>query len=932
MLVYSNTLEEHIEHLDRVFGSVEQAGLTLSPGKCHLGYQSLLLLGQKVSRLGISTHKEKVDAIIDLAEPRNVKELQTFLGMMVYFSSYVPFYAWIAAPLFQLLKKDKKEWEWNQSHQEAFELCKEVLTNAPVRAYAIPGRPYRLYTDACDYGLAAILQQVQPIAIKDLKGTRLYDRLLRSYEAKEAVPSLVTAVSKVENDVPRTTKWADRFEDTIVHVERVIAYWSRILRPAERNYSPTEREALALKEGLIKFQGYLEGSKVFAITDHAALTWSKTFQNVNRRLLTWGTVFSAYPNMEIIHRAGRVHSNVDPVSRLRRRVPIEQGPSTDPTTSLSLKDEVDDPLKDMYESLSPKFEEKLLKVASRFCETLSSDDNDHPIFEETVLIDPNQPSIVYQAACNYSLVVGLSEQYHRQLVEGYQSDSHYREIVKTLRTEESVTNSKYPQYSLGENGLVYFTDPLGNNRLCIPQKERLELMKEAHDRETEGAHAGYHRTYNRLAATYYWPGMSRDIKRYTSTCDICQKSKPRRHAPVGLLQPIPVPTQPFEVITMDFIPELPNSSGFDNILVIVDKLTKYGLFIPTTTKITEKETAKLLFDRVFKEYGLPRQIISDRDIRWRGEFWKEVCRLMDIQRSLTTAYHPQADGQTEVLNQTLEISLRAYIGPTRDDWSDHVGPLQLSYNSTPHSATGFAPAYLLRGYHPITASKLLHSPESVQQEIGNSTHPNAVDLATRFEADRRQAREALLLGQVYQKRAYNKGRLEVEFEVGDQVVLNVHSLELLRAETGRGRKLLMKYDGPFEVIDKVSSVAYRIRLPESYGMHPVINIAHLEQYNASPAEFGNRPIKRLNRLDFNELPEYEVDCIVNERRRKVNGRRRLEYRVRWVGYGPESDEWLPEGRLRNAPEVVKEWKQRKIESRPYSIVPPGRLSDHSGQQ
>ncbi|TFY52000.1 hypothetical protein EVJ58_g10260 [Rhodofomes roseus] len=132
IVVYSNTLEEHIEHLDRVFGSVEQAGLTLSPGKCHLGYQSLLLLGQKVSRLGISTHKEKVDAIIDLAEPRNVKELQTFLGMMVYFSSYVPFYAWIAAPLFQLLKKDKKEWEWNQSHQEAFELCKEVLTNAPV--------------------------------------------------------------------------------------------------------------------------------------------------------------------------------------------------------------------------------------------------------------------------------------------------------------------------------------------------------------------------------------------------------------------------------------------------------------------------------------------------------------------------------------------------------------------------------------------------------------------------------------------------------------------------------------------------------------------------------------------------------------------------------------------------------------------------------
>ena len=100
----------------------------------------------------------------------------------------------------------------------------------------------------------------------------------------------------------------------MVHIERVIAYWSRILKTAERNYSPTEREALALREGMIKFQPYIEGEHVLAITDHAALTWSRTFQNVNRRLQTWGTTFSAYPNLKIVHRAGRVHSNVDPIS------------------------------------------------------------------------------------------------------------------------------------------------------------------------------------------------------------------------------------------------------------------------------------------------------------------------------------------------------------------------------------------------------------------------------------------------------------------------------------------------------------------------------------------------------------------------------------------------------------------------------------------
>ena len=134
------------------------------------------------------------------------------------------------------------------------------------------------------------------------------------------------------------------------------------------------------------------------------------------------------------------------------------------------------------------------------------------------------------------------------------------------------------------------------------------------------------KTYNHIASTYYWPRMSRDIKKYVSTCDICQKTKPRRHAPVGLLQPIPIPSQPFEVVSMDFIPELPSSSGFDNILVIVDKLTKYATFIPTTVSVTEIETAELFFCHIISKFGIPRQVITDRGARWKGEFWKEICK------------------------------------------------------------------------------------------------------------------------------------------------------------------------------------------------------------------------------------------------------------------------------------------------------------------
>lgn len=219
IVIFSLSFDDHLKHLDQVFSTIANANITLSPAKCHFAYQSLLLLGQKVSRLGLSTHKEKVDAILALEVPRNVSELHTFLGMMVYFSAYIPFYSWIAHPLFQLLKKDTA-WEWTDLHQEAFDLSKQVLTNAPVRGYAMEGLPYRLYTDACDYGLAGILQQVQPIAIRDLKGTRTYERLEKAFRNNEEVPTLVPVLSKDSNDVPKPGPWGGTFDDTIVHVER----------------------------------------------------------------------------------------------------------------------------------------------------------------------------------------------------------------------------------------------------------------------------------------------------------------------------------------------------------------------------------------------------------------------------------------------------------------------------------------------------------------------------------------------------------------------------------------------------------------------------------------------------------------------------------------------------------------------------------------
>jgi hypothetical protein len=203
---------------------------------------------------------------------------------------------------------------------------------------------------------------------------------------------------------------------------------------------------------------------------------------------------------------------------------------------------------------------------------------------------------------------------------------------------------------------------------------------------------------------------------------------------------------------MDFIPELPTSNGFNNILVIIGKLTKYAIFIPTSTTVTEKETAKLFFSHIIAKFSIPHQIISDQDTRWKGDFWKEICSQIGMRTSLTTAYHPQVDGQTEILNQGLEISLRAYIGPSQDDWSSHLDGLALSYNSTPHTATGFSPAFLLRGYMPVTGSTLLQGTEPIPRPppSSSSIRPDADKMVEQFNADRHWAQEALTLSQHFQ--------------------------------------------------------------------------------------------------------------------------------------------------------------------------------------
>ena len=201
--------------------------------------------------------------------------------------------------------------------------------------------------------------------------------------------------------------------------------------------------------------------------------------------------------------------------------------------------------------------------------------------------------------------------------------------------------------------------------------------------------------------------MELDVKDYVQSCVTCQQVKARRGRPFGLLQPMPIPAQPWDVVSMDFIVDLPMSRGYYAIMVVIDYFSKQAHFVPTKPPLTALQVAKLFFKHIFKYHGMPAAIISDRDPRFTSQFWQELFKLLDTQLRMSSTAHPQTDGQTERVNQSLEDYIRCYVQADQKDWMDHIDMLEFCYNSSKHSAIGFSPFELATGKQVLTPLALV---------------------------------------------------------------------------------------------------------------------------------------------------------------------------------------------------------------------------------
>ncbi|SOV09809.1 uncharacterized protein UDID_19474 [Ustilago sp. UG-2017a] len=332
--------------------------------------------------------------------------------------------------------------------------------------------------------------------------------------------------------------------------------------------------------------------------------------------------------------------------------------------------------------------------------------------------------------------------------------------------------------------------------VCVPEVDdlRLLIVQDRHDSPAAG-HPGCRKTLSLVRRSFFWLGMSKFVHSFVDSCETCRCIKAVRHKPYGHLKSLPVPPHPWSSISMDLIEQLPPSSDFTAILVVVDRLTKMAIFVPTTNELDAPKLAKLFLHHVYSKHGLPTSIVSDRGSEFTSHFWHSLSTLLGIENHFSSAYHPQPDGQTECINQVLEQFLRGYSNHLQTDWSNLLPLAKFSYNNAEHASTQLTPFFTNYGYHPRFSF--------------DNTDPASPAL---FPTARSYA------DQLKQLHEY--------FRPGDRVWLSADNIRSLRPT----KKLDYCRLGPFSVSEIISSHAYRLQLPPSMKIHNVFHVDHLEPY------------------------------------------------------------------------------------------------------
>jgi hypothetical protein len=380
--------------------------------------------------------------------------------------------------------------------------------------------------------------------------------------------------------------------------------------------------------------------------------------------------------------------------------------------------------------------------------------------------------------------------------------------------------------------------------------------------------------------------MNDYIRKYVQTCVDCQRNKVERLPPAGLLQPNPVPTTPWSHITMDFIVDLPRTpSGHNAIITFVDRLTKMVHFYPCTTNITALQTAQAFLQSVYRLHGLPSVIFSDRDPKFLSNFWSSLFKILGTKLNLSTARHPQTDGQSERANQTIEEMLRHYINPKLNDWVDHLPYLEFAYNNSVQASTAASPFYLNYGQHP---SSILDVALPAPDHHSVAAH----SLVSTIQAAIQSAIQRLQISQQRSAQYANRSRRDLSFSVGDLVLVSSDGLYPPGAHS-MARKLQPRFYGPFPIIAVKSPVNYVLQLPDHMRVHNNFHVSRLRPFHSD-----SRHVPPPQPVLVDGCEEYYIQRILSHKPAHRPPAQATHFLVEWLGYpGAEHHTLLPRAEL-----------------------------------
>ncbi|KAJ1593931.1 hypothetical protein NDA11_007738 [Ustilago hordei] len=741
-LIFSDTEKVHVKHVTEVLTRLRSNRLFAKLLKCEFHTKIVEFLGYIIKPTGIEMDPEKVCTVKEWPMLESIHDIQRFLGFANFYRRFIAHFAHIAKPLTSLVKPIEwfKKFELPEEAQQAFHKLIQAFTSAGVLQHFDYHLPTRMETNASDFAIAGVLKQ--------------------EHEGQ----------------------W------------HPVAFYSRKMSSAKKNYEIHDKELLAVVACLTQWRHMLAGllSQLVILTDHEALKYFKSQRHITGRQARWAILLADF-DFILQYRPGDKGGEPDALTR-----------RTD---------------------MQPAGEEQ-----------------DHNVRQ---LLPPR----VFRETAD-----------------------HDSTLVAPMLSMESIA-------SKGLRDLVKIFQPLDQELQEIHRKKPFKVKDDL-----------WYSGGRLVIPKMIMPGRTNN-----------------RHSR-SAKEPLATPDRPWGSISLDFIEGLPpskkyDSKTYDSILVIVNRLTKFAILAPTHKTIMAKQTAVLLYGHMVRLFGYPDHMVSDRGRQFISGAWKAFAEQMGVKHSLSMAYHPQTDGQTERVNQVIEQYLRMYCNYEQDDWVNLLDTAAFVYNNTVHNSIGVSPFFACYGWNP-------KAHPDIPQQLGVNDPGRfeyLMDGKERCKYLQEQIREA----QCRSVDQYNRKHKDIEFKVGDMVYINHQNWKTQRPTP----KLDTWFAGPYPVQEWVGCQAYRITLPANLRVHDVFHVSMLE-----PARTSSLP-QRAEQPTIPSLPDEDLDFEVEALIDKHSHNGTTEYKVLWRGYSEEAASWEPVENL-NCPDLIQE----------YEVLEGGRVSRQSRER